>query len=191
MPKIETPDPAVDPDRGDGVLQKMDHAHALDEHVACPDDAAPAPTTPPVRPRARWEARIRHDGSVVIPASMISPVMGAVLGWWSSMDPSAADQAAARRRISLPSADRFPDDAIIDQRSGLVPKDLFLRLARQGAFPSRKVGKRVLAVWGEVRRALLPEQPVLVESSAKPREDQHDSLDSLRMRWGLAPAGRR
>jgi len=47
-----------------------------------------------------------------------------------------------------------PDDRFIDQRDGLVPKPLYLRLAREGAFPCSKIGKRVVARWGDVRAAI-------------------------------------
>jgi len=79
------------------------------------------------------------------------------------------------------------DDAIVDQRSGLVPPDLYLRLARAKAFPSRKVGKRTLARWGDVRDALLPptSRPKSNEQPGEP-----PTADDLRMRWGLAPTGR-
>ncbi len=47
------------------------------------------------------------------------------------------------------------DDSIVDQRSVPAPRDLYLRLARTAAFPSRKLGKRILARWGDVRAAFL------------------------------------
>lgn len=46
------------------------------------------------------------------------------------------------------------DDALVDQTCGRVPRELYLRLARQGVFRSFKDGKRVYAFWGEVRAAL-------------------------------------
>lgn len=46
------------------------------------------------------------------------------------------------------------DDRFIDQRDGLVPRALYLRLAREAAFPSSKIGKRVVARWGDVRTAI-------------------------------------
>lgn len=60
-----------------------------------------------------------------------------------------ADPAAAK----VP-AGPVPDDRFIDQRDGLVPKQLYLRLAREEAFPSSKIGKRVVARWGDVRTAI-------------------------------------
>jgi hypothetical protein len=85
---------------------------------------------------------------------------------------------------------RLADDAIVDQRCVPAPPDLFLRLARNGAFPSRKVGKRVVAQWGDVRRALLS-GPAL--SKAPGRQEagaqRDDGLDSLRECMGLVSKG--
>jgi len=79
------------------------------------------------------------------------------------------------------------DETIIDQRSGLVPKDLYLRLARAKAFPSRKRGKRILAHWGDVRVAILG-GPGITKTSPTPTEkdDHGDGLDDLRRQLGLA-----
>lgn len=85
------------------------------------------------------------------------------------------------------------DDAVVDQRSVPAPRDLYLRLARQGAFASKKHGKRIVARWGDVRRALLDPVPTAVRT-----EDEHrasasapsDGLDGLRQRLGLVGKGR-
>lgn len=51
--------------------------------------------------------------------------------------------------------DLLPDDAIIDQTNDRLPdRQLYLRLARRGVFPSQKHGKKILARWGDVRDAL-------------------------------------
>ncbi len=81
-------------------------------------------------------------------------------------------------------------ETYVDQRSGLVEKTLFLRLARQKAFPSKKVGKRVVARWGDVQAALCPAPP----SPAPPPNDNQDcdpELDEIRARVGLAVRGGR
>lgn len=49
----------------------------MTQHVA--HEAPPVPA----RPKIRWETRVQPDGTVVLPASLISPVMSAVLRWWS------------------------------------------------------------------------------------------------------------
>lgn len=83
------------------------------------------------------------------------------------------------------------DEAIIDQRSGLVPKDLYLRLARGGAFPSSKIGKRILARWGDVRAAVLDGPGITKVSLQAPAQDNGgDGLDDLRRRLGLAEKGK-
>jgi hypothetical protein len=98
-------------------------------------------------------------------------------------------QLAEQEEQAPPST--LADDAIVDQRCVPAPPDLFLRLARNGAFPSQKVGKRVLAQWGDVRRALLG-GPGLNKA---PRRDparaapEDDGLNPLRERMGLVSKG--
>jgi hypothetical protein len=75
----------VDRDPGPDVLPPMDRSSALD-HL---DPVAPEPRESPEHPKARWEARIQPDGSVVIPAELISPVMSMVGSWWSGQTGSA------------------------------------------------------------------------------------------------------
>lgn len=83
------------------------------------------------------------------------------------------------------------DDAVVDQRTVPAPADLFLRLARQGAFPSRKHGKRVVARWGDVKAAMLDAGPRDVgRSESAPASIQSDGLDGLRQRLGLASKGK-
>lgn len=84
------------------------------------------------------------------------------------------------------------DEAIVDQRSVPAPRDLFLRLARNGAFPSHKVGKRVVAQWGAVRRALLggPGLNKAPRRDVTPAVSEDDGLDALRERMGLASRGK-
>jgi hypothetical protein len=79
--------------------------------------------------------------------------------------------------------DALPEDAVVDQRSVPAPKDLFLRMARRGDFPSQKHGKRVVARWGDVRRALLSGPDI---RKVAPETDPGDGLDVLRRQMGLA-----
>jgi hypothetical protein len=79
------------------------------------------------------------------------------------------------------------DDAVVDQRSVPAPRDLYLRLARAKAFSSNKVGKRILARWGDVRAAMLNGPSVRkTRSASDDREPQADGLDDLRRQLGLA-----
>ena len=84
----------------------------------------------------------------------------------------------------------MPDDAYVDQRSGLVPKEVFIRLHREKRIPTMKVGKRILARWGDVKEALRP-RPGEVRVRALPAEPkaEDDGLDSLRKMVGLQPKG--
>jgi hypothetical protein len=89
-------------------------------------------------------------------------------------------------------ADATPDDRFVDQRSGLLPKVLYLRLAREGAFPSSKIGKRVVARWGDVRVAVEARRRKI--RSPEPRNGtgttEHSNLDALRRRLNLCPKRR-
>lgn len=79
------------------------------------------------------------------------------------------------------------DDAFVDQRSGLAPPDLYLRLYRGGAFPARRIGKRIVARWGDVRAALSGTAAI----PAMPAREAQNDLDGLRREVGLAVRGRR
>lgn len=85
----------------------------------------------------------------------------------------------------------LPDDTVVCQRSVPAPRDLYLRLARRGAFPSNKHGKRILARWGDVRRALLEAAPPLAKSASDPKSGTApaEGLDGLRRQLGLASKG--
>jgi hypothetical protein len=86
---------------------------------------------------------------------------------------------------------QLSDDAIVDQRSASVPRDLYLRLARAGAFPSRKIGKRICARWGDVRAAFL-DRPGVRKTKNGPEDNTSgtDGLDRLRRQLGLAEQGK-
>lgn len=101
------------------------------------------------------------------------------------------EQELAERGDEAPSS-ALSDDTIVDQRSVPAPRDLFLRLARNGAFPSQRVGKRVVARWGDVRRAFLSGPGLNKASLLGPsaRESGDDGLDALRAQLGLASKGK-
>lgn len=100
--------------------------------------------------------------------------------------PTAEDPASPAPRPER-SSHPLPEDSIIDQRSGLVPKDLYLRLARQRVFLSRKIGKRIVARWGDVRAAFLNGPGVRsARSPSTSTEPEDDGLDHLRRQLGLA-----
>lgn len=83
------------------------------------------------------------------------------------------------------------DETFIDQRSGLVPKDVYLRLARARAFPSNKIGKRILARWGDVRAAVLGGPGITKTLVAKADEERgEDGLDDVRRQLGFVEKGR-
>jgi hypothetical protein len=184
MPKISTPwdrPPKVDPSTPGSVPPDVDSS-------VSPSTPVP-PEAPTGAPRVTWEARVRPDGSVVIPVSLISPVMGVVLGWWRGQPHGVPTRPPQVTPTSVP----VSEDAVIDQRSGLFPKDLYLRLARGGEFPSRKIGKRIVARLGDVRAAFAgrsgpPEPTPPLAASKEPPQD--DGLDHLRAQVGLARKGK-
>jgi hypothetical protein len=151
-----------------------------------------APGDSPVRIVADPVA-LAHPGLVSHQAPSSAPANGTGAGHGSS---EAANRAGTtiepQKRRATPqwtAESPLPDDAIIDQRSGLVPKEVFLRLAREGAFRSSKVGKRILAQWGEVKAALVARRRP-VPTAAAPGHAQGD-LDDIRRSVGLVPKGHR
>lgn len=87
----------------------------------------------------------------------------------------------------------LPDDAFVDQNTVPAPRDLFLRLARRGAFPSQKHGKRVVARWDDVQRAMLDAGPGVRKTGEHDASNdtlQSNELDGLRRRLGLAAKGK-
>jgi hypothetical protein len=80
------------------------------------------------------------------------------------------------------------DDSVVDQNSVPAPRALYLRLARERRFPSNKIGKKVLARWGDVRTAFLTGPGPKNASSVQ--ESPADGLDALRLQLGLAPKGK-
>jgi hypothetical protein len=85
----------------------------------------------------------------------------------------------------------FHDDAIVDQRTAPMTRDLYLRLARARAFPSRKIGKRICARWGDVKASFVDHDMQPKPSVAKTRpSEQDDGLDDLRHEIGLVKKGK-
>lgn len=83
-----------------------------------------------------------------------------------------------------------PDDAFVDQDAGLFDREVYLRLARKGAFPATTVGKKRVARWGDVKAAFLKKcAPITV---SEPTEDpEADLLNAIRQQAGLAIKGGR
>lgn len=65
----------------------------------------------PIAPKARFEARIGKDGSVVLPESLLSPVMTMIGAWLSEQGPPQhpEPQQRTRNRRKLPR----PPDAVL------------------------------------------------------------------------------
>ncbi len=82
------------------------------------------------------------------------------------------------------------DETIVDQRTAPVPRDLYLRLAREGRFPSKKIGKRVVANWGDVKAAFLGPGIRKARNANAGNDSTPDGLDDLRRQLGLAQRGK-
>jgi hypothetical protein len=83
-----------------------------------------------------------------------------------------------------------PDDAFVDQDAGLFDREVYLRLARRGAFPNTKVGQKRVARWADVKAAFMGvgKQIAVVEPTDDPKLDR---LNEIRQRLGLQVKGRR
>lgn len=85
----------------------------------------------------------------------------------------------------------LPDDTIVDQTTVRAPRELYLRLAREGAFRSVKDGKRIYAFWGEVREALASRMTLRTTPSVRKVEPRPaDDLDDVRRLMGVRSSGR-
>lgn len=86
----------------------------------------------------------------------------------------------------------IPEDRFVDQRDGLLPKQLYLRLAREEAFPSSKIGKRIVARWGDVRAAVEARQRKGRHRDSHALDNgEHLDLDALRRELSLDPNSKR
>lgn len=103
---------------------------------------------------------------------------------------AAADETRRKAQTKGREREAIHDDAFVDQRSGLVPKDVFLRLHRTGALATHKIGRRILARWGDVKAALAAESELRHAIAPVKLTQQDDGLDDLRVRVGLQPKGR-
>lgn len=77
----------------------------------------------------------------------------------------------------------LPDDAYVHQDDAPVSREIFLRLARERAFPSRRLGHKIIAQVGDVRRALAPDQDIQREGRGGHVElldPKVEALDKLR-----------
>ena len=100
-------------------------------------------------------------------------------------EPSSTSVSRHESRPSGPQ-DYLPDDAFIDQTNERLPsRRLYLQLARDGAFLSTKVGKKIIARWGDVKAAFSVHR-----SPKKLPSPGDDGLDGLRRNVGLQPKGR-
>ncbi len=102
---------------------------------------------------------------------------------------NAEAKASHTNQIFKQSDGQLHPDTFVNQRSGLLDKPTFLRLAREKAFPSKKVGKLIYARWGDVQKALAPvaDEPPSTQQVPLPIVDPE--LDEIRSRVGLSVRG--
>jgi hypothetical protein len=113
---------------------------------------------------------------------------------WGAPSVTAPKPLARPRapNINVVRIELSPDEAYVDQRSGLLDRKLFIRLARQNAFPASRVGNRYLAKLADVQRYV--EAHRLHPPPAAPPADDGpavDELDDIRRAVGLRPKGTR
>lgn len=124
----------------------------------------------------RWAVTITSDGQITVPLEFVGEFFQDRLRWEGERRRIKKDAPPSEPRAVSP-------DAYVDQRSGLLDRRMYLRLAREKAFPSRKVGKRVVARWGDVQAALSVQDAE--DAPAEPRTEE----EAMRLRWGLARRG--
>jgi hypothetical protein len=140
------------------------------------------------RGHVEFEVRIARDGSVTMGPELCAPFLVSCLGWWRAAGASAAGQphasaAAAVAVTAVPvTTTHVAATAVVSDISAPMDPRLFRALAQTGAFPTRRVGRRVLAVWGDVLAAVRGE---MASAALPPR----GTLDDLRLRLGLVPRG--
>lgn len=146
---------------------------------------------------------IDEDGSIrgdriEVPANLVAAIerrAGSTLFASSSLAQQVADELLARlaslAAVGQPPAAHNAVEIVVHQDSELVPdRELYLRMARRGDFPSRKEGKKVFARWCDVRDAFCaPPRHASSGSAANESEaSKHD--DVLCRELLIAPARR-
>jgi hypothetical protein len=124
------------------------------------------------------------DGGIAAPAPP-RPVADAPRPGHGPQRPKALSINVVRIELS-------PDEAYVDQKSGLVDRKLFISLARKNAFPASRVGNRYLAKLADVQRYI--EGHRLHPRAATPPDGGGpavDELDEIRRNVGLRPKGTR
>jgi hypothetical protein len=97
---------------------------------------------------------------------------------------------APRLRAAVRSATIPHNDTFVDQDAGFFDREIYLRLARSGAFPVKKVGKKRVARWGDVNAGFIQAGASITLS--EPSDDpETDLLNEIRQRAGLAVRGGR
>lgn len=143
------------------------------------------------------EIRLKKTGLV----SNQALVLGAAPSCVAPQHPSTGSQPASRGRSYTDSNTLDPsipisDDTLVDQRCPRFPRDIYVRMARSGAFPATKIGKRWVARYGDVKRAFesygsLPRQAArLAPAREESPASVSDGLDGLRKIIGFDPKGK-
>jgi len=140
------------------------------------------------------EIRLKRAGFV----SNDALVLGAALSCVPTRERPAALQSRHKRRSytdanTLDPSIPIADDSLVDQRCPRFPRDIFMRMARAGAFPARKIGKRWVARFGDVRRAFDARSNATELNAAVPkpadepsrRDTPPDPMNSLRRKYGI------
>lgn len=138
------------------------------------------------------EIRLKKAGLV----SSQALVLGAAPSCTPMQEQLAESQSRYKRRAHVDSNTLDPsipisDDTLVDQRCPRFPRDIFVRMARSGAFPAAKIGKRWVAKYGDVKRAFeatgssAPTRYSTRNSTRTPSPLTPDGLDNLRQLLGF------
>jgi hypothetical protein len=143
-----------------------------------------------------WEVRVGKDGFIRMSPEFVGPFLADRMAWEADSrsarrsEPRAQPaRAAPPHRVAAASGpEPISPDTFVDQRTGLLDKRMYLRLASEKAFPSRKVGKRIVARWGDVQAALAP---ATTTTAGSEDHDADPELDAIRAQVGLRVGGDR
>jgi hypothetical protein len=111
--------------------------------------------------------------------------------------PSPAPMPRARSaerpvKLNVIRLDVSEDEAYVDQKSGILDRKIYVRLAKLGRFPTFKVGQSFLAKRADVLAYLASEAEAAKPKVKAPDEVAQDlDLDELRKKVGLVPRRRR
>lgn len=106
----------------------------------------------------------------------------------ATASPQRTKGGPAKVKINVIRLDVSEDEAYVDQKSGILDKKIYVRLAKLGRFPWFKVGQSYMAKRADVLAYLAAEAETARPKVTPPAEVEADiALDDLRRKIGLRP----